>query len=106
MTPLDIGGRDLETVLRILREHVPEHPVRAFGSRVRGTARRTSDLDLAIMTDRPLGAARTAALRDAFSESDLPWKVDLLDWAETGEDFRMLVDAEAVLVKGRAEGGR
>ena len=51
MPDLDLDPRDLAAVRAILRRHVPEFAVRAFGSRVRGTARRTSDLDLAIMTD-------------------------------------------------------
>jgi type I restriction enzyme S subunit len=53
----------------ILREHVPHHQVWAFGSRARGTARRYSDLDLAIITEDPMPLPRPAALKEAFSES-------------------------------------
>jgi len=36
---------------------------------------------------------RTAALlRDAFSESDLPFKVDVVDWAEISESFRKVIE--------------
>ncbi len=89
---IDIEPRDLATVHALLRRHVPEHEVRAFGSRVRGTSRRNSDLDLAIMTDTPLDAVCLGELRDALSESDLPFQVDLLDWATVNGNFRRLIE--------------
>lgn len=93
MPELDLDPRDLAAVRAILRRHVPEFAVRAFGSRVRGTARRTSDLDLAIMTDRPLAAERMADLREDLSEFDLPFAVDLVDWAVTGAAFRRIIES-------------
>ena len=98
MTPIDIRPADLETVRRILREHVPDLEVHAFGSRVAWNARETSDLDLALMTDEPLTVARMADLRAAFTESDLPFRVDLVDWASTPEAFRRVVEAEHVVL--------
>ena len=47
-----------------------------------------SDLDLALMTDEPLSIARTAELKAAFTKSDLPSRVDLVDWASTSQSFR------------------
>lgn len=88
MTPVDVHSRDLQTVKRILAEHVPECDVYAFGSRVTGKARKASDLDLAVMTDKPLDTLRRADLREAFSESDLSFKVDIVDWSAIKEDFR------------------
>ena len=104
MTPIDIHPADLETVRRILREHVPALEVRAFGSRVAWHARETSDLDLALMTDKPLTVARIAELRAAFTDADLPFRVDIVDWASTSEAFRRVVEAEhAVLVDGSGD---
>ena len=96
MRPIDIGPAELETVRSILREHVPELEVRAFGSRVSWTARATSDLDLALMTDQPLSIARMAELRAAFTESELSFRVDIVDWAATSESFRKLIEDEHV----------
>lgn len=99
MPELDLEDRDVRTIRRILEEHVPDLAVRAFGSRVKGTARRTSDLDLVLMTETPLDLMRMAELREAFTESDLPFKVDLLDLATTSERFRQLVEPESVLLQ-------
>ncbi|MFA4985923.1 MAG: nucleotidyltransferase domain-containing protein [Candidatus Brocadiia bacterium] len=99
MKPIDVAPHDFENVKAILIAHVPEFEVRAFGSRVVGTARVTSDLDLAVMTETPLALARMADLREAFSDSDLPFKVDIADWAATTENFRRIIDAEFVVIQ-------
>jgi len=66
-----------------------------FGSRARGDARPTSDLDLVIWTDEPLPAIVLARLKDDLRESDLPFRVDVLDRADLSPSFRRLVAREA-----------
>ncbi len=91
MSALDVHPAILETVRRILATHVPEYDVYAFGSRVTGKARKKSDLDLAVITDKPLDVLRRAELQEAFSESEVPFKVDIVDWADTKENFRKII---------------
>lgn len=86
-------------VLRILNEIVPDREVRAFGSRVTGKAKPFSDLDLAIMGDEPLPLETRAWLEDAFSESELPWKVDILDQALADILFNENVMLSSVQIK-------
>nr|SPS05766.1 conserved protein of unknown function [Candidatus Nitrotoga fabula] len=83
----------------ILRKHIPHYPVWAFGSRARGTAKPFSDLDLAILTDQSLSLEVSAALTEDFSESDLPYKVDLVDWATTDDSFRQIIERDKVVVQ-------
>ena len=55
---LDLPHRYRDQLEALLREHVPECEVRAFGSRAAWTAKDYSDLDLAIVgarTDRTGG---------------------------------------------------
>jgi len=40
-----------------------------------------------------------AEVAEAFSESDLPWKVDLVDWATTSERFRQVIAAQKLIIK-------
>ncbi len=63
----------------------------AFGSRVTGRAKPFSDLDLAIMGEVAVHAATLAALADDFDESDLPFKVDLVEWAGLVGSFRDVI---------------
>ena len=42
-------------------------------------------------------------LRGAFVESDLPFRVDIVDWASTSEDFRKVIKKEYAVVQKGAE---
>lgn len=88
---LDLSPAYLTMVTAILQQLIPNYEVWAFGSRVTGTARKYSDLDLAVISDRPLDFGLLGELRDAFSESDLPFKVDVVDWASTSVEFRAII---------------
>nr|VFK14801.1 MAG: Predicted nucleotidyltransferase [Candidatus Kentron sp. LPFa]VFK30483.1 MAG: Predicted nucleotidyltransferase [Candidatus Kentron sp. LPFa] len=96
---LDIDPRHLDIVRDILHRHVPRHEVRAFGSRVTGRARLYSDLDLVIMTEEPLPFAVMGGLREGFTESGLPWRVDIVDRATTNAAFREFIGRDSVEVK-------
>lgn len=96
---IDIRPDHWVIVRDILQRHVPQYAVWAFGSRAKWTAKEYSDLDLAIITDSPLPLATSAALAEDFSESDLPWKVDIVDWAETSETFRKIIERDRVVVQ-------
>jgi len=98
-TTLLVSPDEGKLVREILAAHVPDREVRAFGSRVGGACRPYSDLDLVIMGDQPVSLEISAALREAFSESLLPWKVDLLDWASAGDEFRQQVASGSVLIQ-------
>lgn len=97
---LDLTPQYLDEVRRVLRIHVPGRMVRAFGSRVQGNAKPFSDLDLAVMGDTPLDFRQLAALKDAFAESNLPFRVDVIDWASTSETFRGIVEEAYEVVAG------
>ncbi|AHN71529.1 nucleotidyltransferase family protein [Aggregatibacter actinomycetemcomitans] len=88
---LTITEQELQIVKAILQQHVPNHSVWAFGSRVKGYAKTYSDLDLAIIGESPLSMKTLANLTEAFSESDLPWKVDIVDWAVTNDAFKQII---------------
>ena len=97
--PLDLEDRHRALILAILVQHVPDREVWAFGSRVKGTAVKHSDLDLAILGDEPLPLAVVGALADALSESNLPFQVDIVDWARISEAFRAIVRAGHVVLR-------
>jgi len=92
---IDLPPPQLAVVRRLLAVHVPEAAALAYGSRVRGTSRPTSDLDIALRAARPLPLARLEALRDAFAASDLPFLVDVVDYNAVSVAFRQRIDAWA-----------
>ncbi len=99
-TPLiDIRPDHWEIVRGILKKHVSQHEVWAFGSRATWKAKEFSDLDLAIITEHPLSLDISASLSEDFSNSDLPYKVDVVDWATTSESFRKIIERDKVEVQ-------
>lgn len=100
---LDLSPEQLADVRRILQRHVPGRTVRAFGSRVQGNAKPFSDLDLAVMGDMPLDFRQLTALKDAFADSNLPFRVDVLDWATTSEAFRGIIEGAFEVVAGELQ---
>ncbi|SJM92414.1 conserved hypothetical protein [Crenothrix polyspora] len=99
---IDLTAQDWYEVNLVLKKHVPEYPVWAFGSRVKGTAKAYSDLDLAIITQQPLSLTKMAAFKEAFDESNLSIRVDVVDWVTASEVFRKIIEQDKVVVqKGR-----
>ena len=78
---------------------MPDREVLVFGSRAAGTAKEFSDLDLAIMGEEPLSLREVSALEEALGESDLPFKVDIVEWARIDEGFRRIVRGHGVVVQ-------
>ena len=102
--PLDLRPDDWDIVCSVLRQHVPDREVLAFGSRATWTAKNYSDLDLAILGDEPLPLDVSSALAEAFNESDLPFKVDLVDWARIDKTFRKIIRRDGLNVQTPAAG--
>ena len=100
---IDLGPAHMETVSRILASVVPDCEVLAFGSRVKGNARKYSDLDLAVRGTAPLGMSRYARLSTAFEESNLPINVDILDWHTIPESFRRNIRENCQIVQESPE---
>jgi predicted nucleotidyltransferase len=81
-------------VKQILKKHIPDRKVFVFGSRVKGKIKPYSDLDLCIMGAEPLSMQTLGNLKDAFSHSDLPMRVDLVEWGKMTPDFQAMISEQ------------
>ncbi len=88
---IDLEKDHRTIVSHILESCVPECEVRVFGSRVKGTASRYSDLDLVIVCTDKIDWQQLELLKNAFSESDLPISVDIIDWHAVSDSFRQCI---------------
>ncbi len=96
---IDLSPPHWAIVRHLIQKHVPNATVWAFGSRATRRAKPYSDLDILIDSSAPIPLDVIAALSDELSESDLPYKVDIVDWATAREEFRRAVDAQRVLLQ-------
>jgi len=97
---MKLTSDELKIVREILNKCIPRYAVWAFGSRVHGRLlKQFSDLDLVIITEQPLPTNIHQDLADAFSNSDLPFKVDILDWARIEQNFREKILLEYEIIQ-------
>ena len=90
---IDLQPTQLYQVIKILDKLVPTTMVWAFRSRVRDTASEHSDLDIVIIGKQKVPQKTFYQLKDAFEESDLPIRVDVLDWHRISSEFQKNIEA-------------
>ena len=84
----------------LLREHLPEVEVWAYGSRVSGKSHDGSDLDLVLrgpgLKKIPIGQLEN--FEEAVRESAIPILVEIRDWARLPERFHREIEREYVVL--------
>ena len=94
-TSIVMTPRAYDTLLALLKRHLPDTTVWAYGSRVKGNARAQSDLDLVAFAS-PEQKLSVFILKEALEESDLPFRVDLLIWDEIPASFHREIERDYV----------
>ncbi len=91
---INITHNEKKIIQDIFQKNIPNVEVRAFGSRIRNDYRKTSDIDLAILAKEKIDYVTFAKLQMEFSDSDLPFKVDIVDMKRTSPEFVKLINSE------------
>ncbi|MCY4154862.1 MAG: restriction endonuclease subunit S [Gammaproteobacteria bacterium] len=103
---IDLDAEQLNLLHSILKQHIPNKTVWAYGSRATWKAKETSDLDLAVFDCTPM---EIYALKEALEESDLLISVDVMDWQSIPQSFKENIREKYVVVQEetrRPEGWR
>ncbi|MBN1982561.1 MAG: nucleotidyltransferase domain-containing protein [Chitinivibrionales bacterium] len=86
---MKIDQKDKDALLRIIRQFFPDAEIWAFGSRVSGKGLKPfSDIDLVVKTSDPIDVTTMVEVENAFNESDIALKVDIVQWKDLSERFR------------------
>lgn len=96
---IDLKPAYLKKVKTILAANVGEFDVLVYGSRAAGVNKKHSYLDLVVMSDKPLAAARLEKLAAAFREACFPFRVETICWAATGANYRKEMKKTGVLIQ-------
>jgi len=67
-----------------------EYKVFIFGSRVTGKAEKFSDYDIGILGEKSVPGEKLALIEEAFEESDLPFKVEVVDFSLVSSKFKKI----------------
>ena len=97
---LDLPFRYRRELEALLREHVPDTEVWAYGSRVTGESHPASDLDLVLRGPslEPLSHGFTDLL-EALEDSNIPILVQAHDWARLPQSFHREIERDYVVVR-------
>jgi len=98
MSSLD--GRHLAVILEAFRGagFPGDSALILFGSYADGSAGPRSDLDLAVKAPGALPLAAWARFEELLEESELPFRVDVVDYHRVREPFRDVIDSEGVVL--------
>ncbi|MDE0131698.1 MAG: restriction endonuclease subunit S [bacterium] len=98
---LDLPTRYREQVEALLREHVPEAEVWAYGSRVNGMSHDASDLDLVLRGPdlTPIPTLQLVNLAESFQLSNIPILVETRDWAKLPESFHQEIERNHTVIQ-------
>ena len=89
---INVSDEQMKLITDILKKHVPDCEVRAFGSRYKRSNKEYSDLDIAIVGEKKLDLSLLGSVNAAFEESDLPFRVDVLDWYGISLEFQKIIE--------------
>ena len=59
-----------------------------FGSRAKGESRKFSDYDIGIIGRKSLGLKKISLIKGELEESDLPYRVDVVDFSTVSKNFK------------------
>jgi predicted nucleotidyltransferase len=97
---IDVDPVHLQTIRRVFAEQVPGCEVRVFGSRINGTAKKYSDLDVAVVARERMTRDAFCRLKEAFEMSDLPFRVDVVEWNALSAEFKGVIQAKYEVFPG------
>ena len=96
---VSLQPEELKCIKAIFQNIIPDREVRAFGSRTSAHHKPFSDLDVVVMGEKALPIEKLADLRNALSESDLTFKVDIVVWSDLTNNFKSIIQNRYTVIQ-------
>ncbi|MBT3456219.1 nucleotidyltransferase domain-containing protein [bacterium] len=91
MSSHGISSEDMKILKNILDSY---NCVYVFGSRVKGSYKKFSDLDICLKKN--ISDYEYELLAEKFENSDLPFTVDVVEYCKVSDSFKKVIDKEAI----------
>lgn len=82
----------LNILKNILKKYFNNQEIRVFGSRYKHTNKPFSDIDVVIVGKEKIDIITFSKVKEELQESDLKYRVDLLDWNSISEEFKKVIE--------------
>ena len=93
---INLDQSQLSLLNKLLKRHLSNKTVWAYGSRVNGKAGKRSDLDLAVLNCTP---SQIMNLKYALEESELLISVAVMDWENIPDSFKQNIKKQYVVLQ-------
>lgn len=97
---MDIKDSELKIVIDTIKNTLgTKATIYLFGSRVNNTAKKYSDLDIALDNGTKITLEQLANIKDNFDTSDLPYPIDIVDLNNIDDNFKKVVLSNCIALK-------
>ena len=93
---MQLKEAEKKIILVLLKTYLPDCEIWLFGSRAKNTAGSFSDCDLMLKCADKIDLLNISQIEEAFAESDLTFKVDIVDWHRIKNDFQQHIMQHAL----------
>lgn len=94
-----ITDKEQKIITDILQKYYNKYSFYYFGSRVKGTYSRVSDLDILIKGTIPINYEDMDNINEEFDKSSIPYIVNLVDYHNISKDFYEYIKDELCIVE-------
>lgn len=92
---VNLEDKYIKLLKEIISKYLVNYQLYLYGSRAKGTARRFSDVDIAI-NSLELNSLILSKIKFDIEESTIPYSVDILDYNSISEDFKNLISSSLI----------
>ena len=92
-----ITNKEQEIIENILNKYEKEYSFYYYGSRVKGTFEKTSDLDILIKGKKEMPLFILEEIKEEFDKSNLPYIVNFSDYNSIDKNFYNIIKKDLVL---------
>jgi uncharacterized protein len=88
-----------QKIISVISALIPGVKIYLFGSRARGTNAEWADIDLALDAGKPLPPRDVDEVKSMFGESNIMYKIDVVDFNQINDVMKKQILSERVIWK-------
>lgn len=97
-TNIQLSSKQVDLIKSVLQKNFGNADFWIYGSRVKGNAKKFSDVDIIIKGRKIFTIFDIGRAKTDLAESDLPYLVDIIDWHSVTEGFLETIKPDLVKI--------
>ncbi|KKR97355.1 MAG: Amidophosphoribosyltransferase [candidate division TM6 bacterium GW2011_GWE2_41_16] len=84
--------QEQKKLIRLIKAVVPEVKIYLYGSRAKGTYRRTSDFDIALDMGKKMDKLDLFEIKNVLEATNMPYRFDVIDLHNIDPEFKKSIE--------------